>query len=48
MGDPTKLFLLQKVVEVVKRDDLINKTKSVGELFQRELANLQVTHVELF
>ncbi|PIO63642.1 putative 4-aminobutyrate transaminase [Teladorsagia circumcincta] len=44
MGDPTKLFLLEKVVEVIKRDDLINKTKLVGEYFQSELANLQANH----
>ncbi|VDL64227.1 unnamed protein product, partial [Nippostrongylus brasiliensis] len=44
MGDPSKLFLLQKVIEVVKRDGLIAKTKQVGELFQRELAHLQANH----
>ncbi|KJH48571.1 putative 4-aminobutyrate transaminase [Dictyocaulus viviparus] len=44
MGDPSKLFLLGKVVEVIKRDRLIEKARSVGEMFQKELAMLQSTH----
>ncbi|KAE9416514.1 hypothetical protein Angca_002582, partial [Angiostrongylus cantonensis] len=44
MGDPTKLFLLQKVIEVIKRDGLIEKTRSVGEVFQKELTRLQSVH----
>ncbi|VDO43986.1 unnamed protein product [Haemonchus placei] len=44
MGDPSKLFLLEKVIEVIKRDNLIEKTKKVGETFQNELAKLQASH----
>ena len=44
VGDPTKLFLLGKVMEVVKRDNLIQKAKEVGQLFQKSLAQLQVCH----
>ncbi|CAD6194491.1 unnamed protein product [Caenorhabditis auriculariae] len=43
-GDPTKLYLLEKVVEVIQRDNLIEKTKSVGEKFQKALAELQASH----
>ncbi|VDN32718.1 unnamed protein product [Cylicostephanus goldi] len=41
MGDPSKLFLLQKVIEVIKRDNLVEKTKEVGKYFQQELNRLQ-------
>ncbi|EYB88186.1 hypothetical protein Y032_0251g182 [Ancylostoma ceylanicum] len=44
MGDPAKLFLLQKVVEVIKRDNLLEKTRDVGKFFQKELAQLQAAH----
>ncbi|VDM70813.1 unnamed protein product [Strongylus vulgaris] len=44
MGDPSKLFLLQKVIEVIKRDNLLEKTKDVGKFFQQELARLQSAH----
>ncbi|KAJ1351056.1 Glutamyl-tRNA(Gln) amidotransferase subunit A (Glu-ADT subunit A) [Parelaphostrongylus tenuis] len=44
VGDPTKLFLLQKVIEVIRRDGLIEKTRSVGEVFQKELTRLQSVH----
>ncbi|KAL6737077.1 hypothetical protein Aduo_010751 [Ancylostoma duodenale] len=44
MGDPAKLFLLQKVVEVIKRDNLLERTKDVGKFFQKELAQLQAAH----
>ena len=30
MGEPTKLLLLEKVVEVVKRDKLVENTKAIG------------------
>ena len=42
MGDPTKLFLLEKVVEVIKRDNLLKQSKDVGAQFQKKLVALQV------
>lgn len=42
MGDPTKLFLLEKVIEVIKRDNLLQQAKDIGALFQTKLHTLQV------
>ncbi|CAI4232902.1 unnamed protein product [Auanema sp. JU1783] len=44
MGDPTKLFLLEKAIEVIKRDNLVQKSKDVGAVFQKKLAELQASH----
>ncbi|CAB3406347.1 unnamed protein product [Caenorhabditis bovis] len=44
MGDPTKLMLLEKAIEVIKRDGLIEQSKTVGDYFQKKLAELQKTH----
>ena len=30
MGEPTKLVLLEKIVEVIKRDQLVKKAKDIG------------------
>ena len=40
-GDPTKLFLLNEVMKVIKRDKLIEQAKDVGEYFQGKLQQLQ-------
>jgi 4-aminobutyrate aminotransferase/(S)-3-amino-2-methylpropionate transaminase len=33
MGDPSKILLLEKVVEVVKRDNLLNLAQESGNRF---------------
>lgn len=41
MGDPTKLLLLEKAIEVIKRDNLIENVSTVGVVFQKGLRELQ-------
>lgn len=41
MGEPTKLVLLEKVVEVIKRDGLVQKTKEIGEELRKGLGRLE-------
>ncbi|CAI5449398.1 unnamed protein product [Caenorhabditis angaria] len=43
-GDPTKLLLLDKAIEVIKRDKLVEKSKLIGVEFQKNLAQLQAAH----
>lgn len=43
MGDPTKLLLLEKAVEVIKRDGLIEQSREVGAEFQKRLGELQAS-----
>ena len=42
MGDPTKLLLLEKAVEIIKRDNLLENVASVGSMFQKGLRDLEV------
>ena len=42
MGDPSKLVLLETVVDVVKRDHLLRSVASVGEKLLKGLEALQV------
>ncbi|CAJ0929685.1 unnamed protein product, partial [Mesorhabditis belari] len=44
VGDPTKLFLLEEVIKVLKRDGLIQKNAEVGKEFQKQLHQLQEAH----
>lgn len=41
MGEPTKLVLLEKAVEVIKRDNLVQKTKEIGEELRKGLETLE-------
>lgn len=40
MGEPTKLVVLEKVVEVIRRDNLVEKTKVVGDYLKQKLDGL--------
>ncbi|KAI6170541.1 4-aminobutyrate aminotransferase, mitochondrial [Aphelenchoides bicaudatus] len=40
MGEPTKLVVLEKVVEIIKRDNLVEKTKAVGDYLKSKLDGL--------
>jgi 4-aminobutyrate aminotransferase/(S)-3-amino-2-methylpropionate transaminase len=40
MGEPTKLVVLEKVVEIIKRDNLVEITKVVGDYLQKNLHEL--------
>ncbi|VDD88362.1 unnamed protein product [Enterobius vermicularis] len=44
MGDPTKLMLLEKAIEVIKRDNLIENVSNLGTMFQKGLRELQRTY----
>ncbi len=44
MGDPSKLVLLEAVVNVVKRDQLLHSTATVGEKLLKGLESLQVRY----
>uniref|UniRef100_A0A0N5AX20 (S)-3-amino-2-methylpropionate transaminase n=1 Tax=Syphacia muris TaxID=451379 RepID=A0A0N5AX20_9BILA len=46
MGDPAKLFLLRKSIEIIKRDKLIENVKEVGTTFQNGLRQLQSKYYE--
>ncbi|KAI6233867.1 4-aminobutyrate aminotransferase, mitochondrial [Aphelenchoides fujianensis] len=40
MGEPTKLVVLEKVIEIIKRDKLVDKTRDVGDLLLAKLENV--------
>jgi 4-aminobutyrate aminotransferase/(S)-3-amino-2-methylpropionate transaminase len=40
MGEPAKLVVLEKVVEIIKRDNLVEKTRVVGKYLQDKLHEL--------
>lgn len=41
MGDPTKVLLLEKAVEVIKKEKLLENVNNVGALFQKGLRELE-------
>nr|CAD2172161.1 unnamed protein product [Meloidogyne enterolobii] len=47
MGEPTKLVLLEKIVQVIKRDQLVSKAKNVGNDLLAELKNLEKCYPHL-
>ncbi|TMS38062.1 hypothetical protein L596_004870 [Steinernema carpocapsae] len=44
MGDPSKLVVLEKALEVIKRDGLVEKTKNVGENLLAGLQKLEAAY----
>ncbi|KAI1725017.1 aminotransferase class-III domain-containing protein [Ditylenchus destructor] len=44
MGEPTKLVVLEKVIEIIQRDGLVQKTKEVGQHLQDSLHQLASSH----
>lgn len=44
MGEPTKLVILEKVVEIIKRDNLVEETRKVGEQMRKELSRLEADY----
>uniref|UniRef100_A0A914BWL0 (S)-3-amino-2-methylpropionate transaminase n=1 Tax=Acrobeloides nanus TaxID=290746 RepID=A0A914BWL0_9BILA len=44
MGEPTKLVILEKVIEIIKRDNLVEKTRQVGEQLKKELSRLETVY----
>lgn len=44
LGDPTKLVLLEKVVEVVKKENLVKQAKNVGLELTQGLRQLESTY----
>jgi 4-aminobutyrate aminotransferase / (S)-3-amino-2-methylpropionate transaminase len=47
MGEPTKLVLLEKVVEVIKKNNLVEKTKNIGKLMLDGLRQLESNYPNL-
>lgn len=47
MGEPTKLVLLEKIVQVIKRDQLVEKARNVGKDLLAELKNLEKCYPHL-
>jgi len=41
MGEPSKIIVLEEVVKVIKRDNLLENTKNVGEILMKEITTLQ-------
>ena len=53
MGDPSKLVLLEPVLQTIRSDDLIERTRTAGETLMSGLIKLQVVmtlllHAEQF
>uniref|UniRef100_A0A5S6QGK5 Uncharacterized protein n=1 Tax=Trichuris muris TaxID=70415 RepID=A0A5S6QGK5_TRIMR len=48
MGDPSKLVLLEGVLNTIKRDGLIENTRSTGALLLRELQSLEKKYPMIF
>ncbi|GMS97259.1 hypothetical protein PENTCL1PPCAC_19434, partial [Pristionchus entomophagus] len=47
MGDPTKLLLLEQVLNVYKKDGLLERAKVIGQEFQKNLTSFQKAHSSL-
>lgn len=47
MGDPIKLVLLEKVLQVTKRENLIAKAAQTGEYLMKNLLEVQKQHAGL-
>uniref|UniRef100_F1KZ14 (S)-3-amino-2-methylpropionate transaminase n=2 Tax=Ascaris TaxID=6251 RepID=F1KZ14_ASCSU len=41
MGEPTKVILLEKAIEVIKRDNLLKNVRNIGEELQKGLRDLE-------
>lgn len=44
MGEPTKLVVLEKVIEIIQRDGLVKKNKEIGQYLQKSLHQLASSH----
>lgn len=47
LGDPSKLILLEKVVEVIKRDNLLDKITKVGDSLLKNLKDISKRYPNL-
>lgn len=47
MGEPTKLIIFEKIVEIIKRDDLITKARDVGKKLYHDLVSLSLAFPNL-
>lgn len=47
MGEPTKLVILEKVIEIIKRDNLVEKTAKVGKHLFDQLERLEQHYPKL-
>lgn len=42
LGDPTKVILLEKALEIIRRDNLLEQVRTVGKALQGGLRQLEV------
>merc|ERR1711865_1195191 len=47
MGDPAKILHLEVIMDVIRKDELIEGTKACGEVLYQGLLNLQKQHPEV-
>ncbi|XP_070581389.1 4-aminobutyrate aminotransferase, mitochondrial-like isoform X2 [Ptychodera flava] len=48
MGDPSKVILLEKVIETIQKDNLLQNTKDTGEYLLQNLKELENTYPDVF
>ncbi|XP_077979924.1 4-aminobutyrate aminotransferase, mitochondrial-like [Glandiceps talaboti] len=48
MGDPSKVILLEKVVQTIKRQNLLESTKETGDYLLEKLEELQIAYPDVF
>ena len=46
MGEPSKVQILQKILEVIKRDNLLKNVNETGAVLMNGLKDLQVSFIE--
>lgn len=47
MGEPTKLVLLEKIVELIKRENLVTKAQEIGQKLLAGLRDLEASYPNL-
>jgi len=44
MGDPSKVILLEAIVEIIKKENLLDRVTRVGDYILKHLTNIQKDH----
>lgn len=42
MGDPNKLIVLQEIIKIIQRDDLVTNTYNMGKELKQGLKDIEV------
>jgi len=48
MGDPARNALLETVLDTIEKDNLLERTRSAGDVLQKGLVSLQVSLAKIF